>query len=201
VEAVIHGGDARLFRRLPKALQWRVLDDLWDRQYTLRFVAEALRQDFGALTQHRLYARSRVEPCALEVRRELTRAEARQRLSIGADEFLALVVGRLVPSKRVAHALAVPRAPKQCRWVVLGDGPELSRLRREFPHVAFLGRVDRETVLNWLQAADVLVSASLSEGAPSAIREARALGVRVWAHPAGDIAAWAQHDNGIELLQ
>ncbi|HVY44240.1 MAG TPA: glycosyltransferase, partial [Minicystis sp.] len=53
----------------------------------------------------------------------------------------------------------------------------------------------------WVAAADVLLHASAVEGAPTVVREARALGVRVVACPAGDLAAWAAADPGITLAE
>ena len=54
--------------------------------------------------------------------------------------------------------------------------------------------------LRWIAAADVLVSASAHEGAPSVVREARALGVPVVAVSAGDLAQWAERDAGLLLV-
>jgi teichuronic acid biosynthesis glycosyltransferase TuaC len=51
-----------------------------------------------------------------------------------------------------------------------------------------------------MAAADVLVSASREEGAPTVVREARALGVPVVAVPCGDLATWAAADPGIALV-
>jgi glycosyltransferase involved in cell wall biosynthesis len=52
-----------------------------------------------------------------------------------------------------------------------------------------------------MAAADLLISASRTEGAPLAIREARALGVPVVSCPAGDLASWARHDGGLWLTR
>jgi teichuronic acid biosynthesis glycosyltransferase TuaC len=45
-----------------------------------------------------------------------------------------------------------------------------------------------------------LLSTSAHEGAPSVVREARALGVPVVAVAAGDLAEWAKADPGIVVL-
>ena len=42
-----------------------------------------------------------------------------------------------------------------------------------------------------------LLHTSSAEGAPTVIREARALGVPVVACAAGDVASWAESDDGI----
>jgi hypothetical protein len=51
-----------------------------------------------------------------------------------------------------------------------------------------------------MRAADVIVSASEREGAPTVIREARALGTAVWTSAVGDVALWAALDPGIRVL-
>jgi glycosyltransferase involved in cell wall biosynthesis len=67
--------------------------------------------------------------------------------------------------------------------VVVGDGPERSRLERlaRSRHVdaQFLGVVDRSEALAWIGAAHALLHASDTEGASSVVREARALGTPV----------------------
>ena len=54
--------------------------------------------------------------------------------------------------------------------------------------------------LAWIAAADLLVSASRDEGAPTVVREARLLGTPVLAARAGDVERWAAQDPGITLL-
>jgi teichuronic acid biosynthesis glycosyltransferase TuaC len=51
-----------------------------------------------------------------------------------------------------------------------------------------------------MSAADLLLSASRHEGAPTVVREARALGTPVVATDAGDLRAWAAADAGIWLV-
>jgi teichuronic acid biosynthesis glycosyltransferase TuaC len=200
LDVVVHGSDARLFTRLPTWLKRRILADLCARGATIRCVAVALREHLGIDASHPLYASTRVEPCALDVSVPTERHVTRAGLGIDEHDFVAVVVGRLIQSKRVEAALNVKRAPPATRWVVLGDGPELDALRAQFPGVRFLGRVDRSLALAWIQAADVLVSASRDEGAPTVIREARALNTQVWTAAAGDVALWARTDPGIHLL-
>jgi teichuronic acid biosynthesis glycosyltransferase TuaC len=112
---------------------------------------------------------------------------------------LAVVVARLVPGKRVGIALdAIAHLPA-VDVVVIGGGPLLSALQGQFPNVRFTGELTRSQALEWIAAANVLVSASLLEGAPTVVREARALGVPVVACPAGDLTLWAERDAGLWL--
>jgi glycosyltransferase involved in cell wall biosynthesis len=60
--------------------------------------------------------------------------------------------------------------------------------------------VPRAVALGWIAGARVLVSTSRDEAAPSAVREARALGVPVVATAAGDIREWSRADAGIVVV-
>jgi teichuronic acid biosynthesis glycosyltransferase TuaC len=108
----------------------------------------------------------------------------------------------LISDKRVALALQALEllALGGASTIVVGDGPELAPLSARFPKVRFTGRLPRSEALCFIAAADVLVSASALEGAPTVVREARALGVPVVAVAAGDLATWAQTDPGILLV-
>jgi glycosyltransferase involved in cell wall biosynthesis len=85
--------------------------------------------------------------------------------------------------------------------IVVGDGPESPALRAAFPNVRFAGHVPRPTARAFIAAANVLVSASRDEGAPSVVREARALGVPVVALAAGDMSEWAKSDPGLFVVE
>ncbi len=199
LEVVAHGSDVRLLARLPAPLRRHIARRLDGA--LVRCASEELR---GALSRalgplHR--ATLAVDAPALAFSRSLTRAEARAELGIAASERVLVVVGRLVASKRVEIAIGAALLVPRARVVVVGDGPEHSKLRRRFPNVCFAGRLPRSAALAWIAAADVLLSASMREGAPSVVREARALGTRVVALAAGDLAAWSERDPGLCVLE
>jgi glycosyltransferase involved in cell wall biosynthesis len=95
-------------------------------------------------------------------------------------------VGRLVPSKRHAHAIralaAVRREVEDASLTIVGDGPErraLSRLAGELgvSHALTLaGRVTEEEKQRLLQEADLLLGASVREGWGLTVTEAARLG-------------------------
>jgi glycosyltransferase involved in cell wall biosynthesis len=72
---------------------------------------------------------------------------------------------------------------------------------RRFPRARFVGQVARPVALAYLAAADVLVSASQQEGAPTTVREARALGTEVVSVAAGDLELWARGDTGLHVVR
>ncbi len=204
LELVVHGSDARLFAALPRPASAWIARELMRRRPRLRFVSsELLQLVLGRLTpaqRHVLEPLSRIEPCAIQVPGGLSRAGARERLGVAPDARLAVVVARLVPGKRVDVALEACRRVPGLRAVVVGDGPERANLERRFPDARFVGQLERPRALTWVAAADALVSASLLEGAPTVVREARALGTQVVCLEAGDVRRWAETDRGIHVV-
>lgn len=203
LEVVLHGSDARLFAELPSG---RVLiaRELLRARARLRFVSEELRRlVLGSLPEREatlLSARSLVEPAAIDVDGVPSKQEARSQLGLPGSGKLAVIVARLVPSKRVDVALEACRRVAGLDVLVIGDGPERRQLAERFPEARFLGHVTRPLALAHIAAADVLVSASLEEGAPSVVREARALGTAAVCLPAGDLRAWAATDPGLHVV-
>lgn len=192
VSAVAHGSDVRLLQRLPRALARRILTDLLARGASFRCVSEALARDLVLLCPA-IAECVYVEPCAIDIGQAPNRARARAELGVG-EQKLVLVLARLVAAKRTRVALAAAALLPGVRVAVAGDGPERASLEADFPEVHFLGRLPRPEALTWLAAADVLLSPSRDEGAPTVVREALALGVDVVAFPSGDLRLWARRE-------
>jgi len=201
LELIGHGSDVRLFCRLPSALRAHIARAWLARRAQVRVTSRELAGALGAANPE-LSPAVRVAASPIDVGGAPTRSSARHALGIPETQPLALIVSRLIPEKRVALALrALALLNGELSAVVVGDGPELPSLRAQFPSVRFTGYLPRSEALCWIAAADVLVSASAQEGAPSVVREARALGVPVVAVPAGDLVAWAERDPGILLVR
>jgi glycosyltransferase involved in cell wall biosynthesis len=202
LEVVCHGSDARLWARLPgRSL---IARELLRSGAQLRFVSTELRDRVLSSLPEReraqLSAKSRVEPSPCDVEGVPPKSESRLTLGIAPHTKLVVIVARLVATKRVDVALEACRRIPHLEVIVLGDGPERASLTARFPLVRFIGQVDRPTALAHIAAADALVSASLEEGAPTAIREARALGTPVVCLAAGDLLTWAQSDPGLLVI-
>jgi glycosyltransferase involved in cell wall biosynthesis len=198
LEVVIHGSDLRLLARLPAPLRAVALGKLREGVASLRCVSRELLDELAALDAE-LAARARVEPCAFDLEGVPDRARARAEL--GLDERAVIViVSRLVPQKRVAVALEAALLLPNARVVVIGSGPERDALARAFPSVDFEGQLPRRAALAWIAAADLVVSASEREGAPTVIREARALGTQVVSVRAGDLSTQAEQDPALFVL-
>jgi len=128
-------------------------------------------------------------------------SEMRRRLGLPATGALVIYSGRLVAEKRVNHLLTIWPAIRQqfpdAALLILGDGPEKARLTADsLPGVTFLGLV--EDVAPYLQAADIFVLPSATEGLSNAMLEALAAGLAVVATAVGgapDVIAHGQ--NGL----
>lgn len=200
LEIVCHGTDVALLERLPARASAELFGALERRGARYRCVSADLAARLRALAPRLDPSRVRVEPAPFALLGGLARPTARVRLGVDPAERLIVVVGRLVPAKRVDTALRSATLVPRARVVVLGDGPLRSALEAARPRVEFLGQVPRHEALEWLVAADVLLSASAHEGAPTVVREARALGTSVVATSAGDLETWAAADPGLSVV-
>jgi glycosyltransferase involved in cell wall biosynthesis len=198
LEAVAHGSDVRLAARLPGVVRRQIARAL--APFDLRCTSEELRGAIGRTLGFELARRARVEPSSLTLPERVDPVIARRELGISPSERLLVVVGRLVRGKRTAVALRAARLVPGANVVVVGDGPERRALERDFPDVRFVGLVGRTRALAFIAAADALVVASREEGAPSVVREARALGTPVVALPSGDLHAWKRNDPGLVVV-
>jgi glycosyltransferase involved in cell wall biosynthesis len=215
LEIVLHGSDVRTVIALPAFLRDHVVARLLARGASFRFVAEDLRAKF--LTVLRPAARkcveaaSRVELPRISVshvpRRALMHVRTNGAHPMRNEEVARLrwvVCARLVQSKRVDLAIR-EAARHRAALTVIGDGPlraELEALASAFePRARFTGQIPRGDALALIAEAHKLVHLSEAEGAPTVIREARALGVPVLATPVGDVARWAAKDPGIEIFR
>lgn len=115
------------------------------------------------------------------------RAEVRRELGLGADDLAIIQVARLDYLKDHATAIrAVSRVVREvpsARLLLVGEGPEERAIRAQVEQfglqrsVQFLGL--RKDVARLLQAADVFLLTSISEGIPLTIIEAMCAGLPV----------------------
>ena len=215
LEVVLHGSDVRAVIALPSLLRDHLVARLLARGASFRFVAEDLRAKFLTVLRpadrERVHAASRVELPRISVshvpRRALMHLRSNgvhpPRIEDGARPRW-VVCARLVPSKRVDLAIR-EAARHRAALTVIGDGPlrtELEALASAFePRARFTGQIPRGDALALIAEAHKLVHLSEAEGAPTVIREARALGVPVLATAVGDVARWAAKDPGIEIFR
>ena len=93
---------------------------------------------------------------------------------------ILLNVGRVAVEKNIAAFLGADVAGTK---VVVGDGPALPALRRQYPQVRFLGALHGQRLAAAFAAADVFVFPSRTDTLGLVNLEALACGVRVAAYP------------------
>jgi glycosyltransferase involved in cell wall biosynthesis len=180
---VSHGADVRLLLGLPRPIRDCLAQTIATRVSSWRFVSEELQEELlGALG-----TRARAGVARIAVVRaspfdmpDVFAAGEQLRRSLGVAK-VAVSVGRLVKTKRIERAIDyVARSREMATLVVVGDGPERSRLERfarsRGVDARFVGVLPREKALAWMAAADVVLHGSAKEGLSTVVREAEALG-------------------------
>lgn len=196
----VHAGDVALLERL-RGCGGRTLARWLARQGgDLRFVSENLRRRFGMLAG-KLVGATKPLPLPHEMFQQPTHAvRAAVRRALGVKDRCILTVARLVPIKGIDVLIeACAHVPRPFDLVIVGDGPARHALetqaRTQAIPARFLGQRPRDEVARWLAAADVYVQPSRrlasgrTEGMPTAVREALAVGVRVVASRTGGLAS------------
>lgn len=120
-------------------------------------------------------------------RDETVRAAARSALGVDAAEKLILTVGRLVPEKAQENLIAAVRRLSEAvpgvRLAIAGEGPQRDFLSAQITAHGSAARCEllgnRSDVGSLLNAADVFVLCSRTEGMPLALMEAMSLGLPV----------------------
>ncbi len=96
-----------------------------------------------------------------------------------------LVLGGMVPYKRVDLAVAAYAQMPERKLIIVGDGPERQRLQRIAPsNVVFAGRAAEEDLAGWYKGANMLVFPG-EEDAGIVPVEAQACGIGVVAYGRG----------------
>jgi glycosyltransferase involved in cell wall biosynthesis/GT2 family glycosyltransferase len=123
------------------------------------------------------------------------RAALRARLGLPLDAYLVGAAGRLSPEKGHSFLLdaasfLLPRITN-LKVVVLGEGAERTNLEQRrlglgLQHCVLLPGFQKDA-RQWLQACDLVVNPSLTEGMPNVVLEAMALGLPVVATAVGAV--------------
>jgi glycosyltransferase involved in cell wall biosynthesis len=129
----------------------------------------------------------------------------RSELGIGADDVLAVFVGRLVPIKRLElllTALALARRSEpRLRLAIVGDGEIRPRLEQQAERIGIGGSVHflgyRRDPVPVFAAADLAVLCSDNEGTPVSLIEAAAAGLPAVATDVGGVSEAVGSRSGL----
>lgn len=123
------------------------------------------------------------------------RARARRALGMPLEGAVALYLGALSSEKRPDRAVALGRRRPDIEVVIVGDGPlrrDIERRALGLPNVHVGGATDRP--LRFLEAADVLILPSDTEGTPGVAIEAGLCGLPVVGTDVGGVSTVVKHD-------
>ena len=101
-----------------------------------------------------------------------------------------LFAGRLSKVKNIAPIIeAVKEYPAKCSLIILGAGEEMDNLRRiANDRIKFVGAVQPDKVIEYMQNSDILVMNSVKEGIPMTILEAISMSMPVITTDVGGIS-------------
>lgn len=193
--AVAHGSDGALAARLPRTLRSALLRRCAALWCTHAAMARSLASELPAGTPLEV---SPMGANAAPVLSPERRAQLRRELGASPSDTMGLCVGRLLELKGHAVLLeALALLPREVLWVFAGDGPERAsleaRARSLGVRARFLGAVAPARRDELLAVADLFAHPALTlgdgstEGAPTAVLEAMAVGLPVIASRAGGI--------------
>lgn len=103
--------------------------------------------------------------------------------NLGPNGRAILYVGRIAKEKNIDVVMrayrAISRENPDDRLVLVGDGPELERLRRKYPDVCYAGMQKGEDLARHYASGDLFLFASVTETFGNVVTEAMASGLAV----------------------
>jgi glycosyltransferase involved in cell wall biosynthesis len=172
---------------IPASLSYAVLRHFHAAAAMTMVATSSLRQELGAKGFRKLGAWTR------GVDTNLFKPDDPTELDLPRPIFMT--VGRVAVEKNIEAFLSLNLPGSK---VVIGDGPQLMALERQYPKVKFLGEKTGQDLTSHLAAADVFVFPSLTDTFGVVQLEALACGTPVAAFPVtGPLDVIADHPVGV----
>jgi teichuronic acid biosynthesis glycosyltransferase TuaC len=133
-----------------------------------------------------------------------SKTETRKKLNLPVDKTIVLSVGWLIPRKNPFSFIKILKtytesARKNFLFVWIGEGPLQSEMENEIHknnlenYVKFVGRKNPDEVATWMNASDIFMLVSFSEGMPNVLYEAMACGTPIIASNVDGAAEILKH--------
>ena len=123
--------------------------------------------------------------------------ELRQSLGVAREGLLVLYAGRLAPEKNIDLAIEsfreIQKSRPDARMVLVGDGPERSRLQRENPDLHFTGFLSGKALSEHYASSDAFLFPSLTDTFGNVVTEAAASGLVILAYDRGAARQLLEH--------
>lgn len=131
-------------------------------------------------------------------------AELRRAWGLDEHDLAVLHVGRMAPEKNLGLLLrtfsAIRQARPEARLVLVGDGPELARIKADHPHVLACGARRGEELATHFASADLFLFPSTTETFGNVLLEAMASGLCSVGFDYAAAAEHIRHDyNGLKV--
>lgn len=194
--AIVHGSDAALLAKTPRALQRALAKQLT----AIQFAHPGLRAGLDPSWSKHPHAHDL--PMAAKAPSRAARAARsalREKLGVNPDQMCVLSLGRLAREKSL-HTLidaALSLDASRVKLVVAGDGPARAALEQHARgRASFVGAVDPGMRDALLCASDVFALSSQRDSAPTTVLEALAAGLPIVATRVGGVP-WLVGEAGL----
>lgn len=102
--------------------------------------------------------------------------KAKIKLDLDTNKKYFITIGRISNEKNIEFICEIfNELNTNTQLIVVGDGPLLARLRKEYINIKFIGY--KRNIKEYLLSSDFYISASLTEGMANAVLEAMSLGL------------------------
>lgn len=117
------------------------------------------------------------------------KTDLKKKLSISARTKIITYVGRLIYAKGVQDLIKATSNMNKIKLIIIGSGPykkELEKLAKETKQdILFTEELEKKDIIKYLSISDLFVNPSYSEGLPTSVLEAAAIGVPIVATDVG----------------